>query len=70
MKMNDNGGGQPQAVSGSPGSVMRREYETAGAGQRLWLKIESLVNMLTTPAFNPFYYLGAICVFFLWIILV
>lgn len=70
MKTDENGGGRPQAApNGSPGGLIR-DFQMPGVGQRLWLKMESLVNMLTTPAFNPFYYLGAICVFFLWIILV
>lgn len=47
-----------------------REYGAPGPGQRLWLMVEALVNRFTTPAYNPFYYLGAISVFLLWVILV
>lgn len=70
MNMDDNGGGSAPMANGSLGGGPMRDFAAPGLGQRLWLKMESLVNMLTTPALNPFYYLGAICVFFLWIILV
>lgn len=68
MKTDENG--TVLQTGSSAGSAPMREYERAGALQKLLLKIESLVNLFTTPAYNPFYYLGAICVFFLWIILV
>ncbi len=47
-----------------------RDFRERGTLQRLWLVIERLVNGFTTSAYNPFYYLGAITIFFLWIILV
>ncbi len=47
-----------------------RTMTKPGPLQRLWLLVEKLVNGLTTSAYNPFYYLGAISIFFLWIILV
>lgn len=72
MKESDNGvvSGSGEVVREDRGARPSREFVAAGPLQRLWLKMESLVNLLTTPALNPFYYLGAICVFFLWVILV
>jgi coenzyme F420-reducing hydrogenase delta subunit/quinol-cytochrome oxidoreductase complex cytochrome b subunit len=72
MKETDNGvvSGSGEVLREDRGASPSRGFGPAGPLQRLWLKMESLVNALTTPALNPFYYLGAICVFFLWIILV
>lgn len=36
---------------------------------RGFLFIEDLANRLFTPEYNPFYYLGAIAIFFLWLLL-
>ena len=46
-----------------------RVNEDIGIIGRLWLKIESLVNKNSLSELNPFYCLGAIGVFFLWVIL-
>jgi len=48
----------------------KREFGKPGPLESLWLWIEMLVNRVTTPAYNPFYFLGAISIFFLWVILV
>lgn len=47
-----------------------REFKSPGPVQSAWLMLERLINGITTSAYNPFYYLGAISIFFLWIILV
>ncbi len=47
-----------------------REFKRPGPLLRAWLMIEGRVNLLTTSIYNPFYYTGAIGIFFLWIILV
>lgn len=60
-------GGAEAPESGAPGA--KREF-SGGALQRLWLRMEARVSRLTTPAYNPFYYLGALGIFFLWVILV
>ncbi|MBE7414274.1 MAG: hypothetical protein HS130_03190 [Deltaproteobacteria bacterium] len=59
--------GAEASESGAPGA--KREF-SGGALQRLWLRMEARVSRLTTPAYNPFYYLGALGIFFLWVILV
>lgn len=61
-------GAAPKAGgAGAPGP--KREF-SGGAVQWMWLWMEAQVSRLTTPAYNPFYFLGAIGVFFLWVILV
>lgn len=50
--------------------TVKREYEALGPAGRLWLKAEKAVNRVLSSECNPFYYLGAISVFFLWTILV
>ncbi len=47
-----------------------RDFTRPTGLKGLWLRMESLVNNITGPENNPFYYLGAIGIFFLWIILV
>jgi len=47
-----------------------RDFTAPTGLKGLWLRLESLVNGITTPEYNPFYYLGAIGIFFLWIILI
>ncbi|HXI09299.1 MAG TPA: hydrogenase iron-sulfur subunit [Thermodesulfobacteriota bacterium] len=47
-----------------------REFEKPGPLTVLWLWVEKLVNGFTTSEYNPFYYLGAVSIFFLWVILV
>ncbi|MEE9615132.1 MAG: cytochrome b N-terminal domain-containing protein, partial [Thermodesulfobacteriota bacterium] len=49
---------------------MKSESEGIGPVHRLWLRVERLANSFCTPELNPFYYLGAIGIFFLWVILV
>lgn len=46
-----------------------RVSEDIGIIGRLWLRVESLVNRNSLSELNPFYCLGAIAVFFLWVIL-
>ena len=48
----------------------KRYFKQAGPAQRLWLWLEKAVNDAALGAYNPFYYLGAVCIFFMWIILV
>lgn len=48
----------------------KREFKESGLIQRLWLILEKFINGYTTSAYNPFYCLGAISIFFLWVILV
>lgn len=45
-------------------------FKEPGALAKAWLALEKGINRVTTDRFNPFYYLGAICIFFLWAILV
>ncbi len=47
-----------------------RAYKRPGPLWGLWLKIEKFLNLLTTSEYNPFYYLGAVSIFFLWIIFI
>jgi len=47
-----------------------RKLEGPGFTQRLWLRFEKIINAVTTSEYNPFYYLGAIGIFFLWVIFV
>lgn len=47
-----------------------RGFEAAGPLERLWLMVERGFNAGIESRYNPFYYLGAIGIFFLWIILV
>jgi quinol-cytochrome oxidoreductase complex cytochrome b subunit/coenzyme F420-reducing hydrogenase delta subunit len=47
-----------------------RKLEGPGSIQRLWLGFEKVINAVTTTEYNPFYYLGAIGIFFLWVIFV
>ncbi|MBI5561618.1 MAG: hydrogenase iron-sulfur subunit [Deltaproteobacteria bacterium] len=53
--MNENNGG--------------RRWKTPGALHSAWLRLERALNGATTSAYNPFYYLGAIGIFFLWVIM-
>ena len=39
-------------------------------GGKGFLFVEDLANQIFTPRYNPFYYLGAIAIFFLWLLLV
>lgn len=48
----------------------KREFSLPGPLKTLWLMLESFINKATSSAYNPFYYLGAISIFFLWVILV
>lgn len=48
----------------------KREFEKPGVLKVLWLMLERVINGVTTSAYNPFYYLGAVSIFFLWVILV
>lgn len=48
----------------------KREFRPKGQLERFWLWIEKIINQITTSAYNPFYYLGAMSIFFLWIILI
>lgn len=57
-------------LKAATGGATLREFEQAGPLGRLWLNIEKMFNAVATPQFNPFYYLGAISIFFLWIILI
>ena len=41
-----------------------------GYGGKGFLFLEDLANKIFTPKYNPFYYLGAIAIFFLWLLLV
>lgn len=72
MKTPDNGvvSGAGGVVREDKGAHPERDFRAAGPLERLWLRMESAANSLTGPALNPFYYLGAISVFFLWVILV
>jgi len=47
-----------------------KTYRKPGVTEGLWLRLEKVLNLLTTSAYNPFYYLGAISIFFLWIIFI
>src|SRR5574340_82694 len=47
-----------------------KKYRTPGVTESLWLRLEKVLNLLTTSAYNPFYYVGAISIFFLWIIFI
>ena len=40
-----------------------------GALEAPWLRLESFINGVTGPVYNPFYYLGAVCIIFLGVIL-
>ena len=46
------------------------KYRKPGVLASLWLRLEKVLNLVATSAYNPFYYLGAISIFFLWIIFV
>jgi len=48
----------------------KREFHKPGHITVLWLWIEKLINGITTSEYNPMYYLGAVSIFFLWVILV
>ncbi|MBI4948785.1 MAG: hydrogenase iron-sulfur subunit [Deltaproteobacteria bacterium] len=48
----------------------KRGFTGAGPAERAWLAIERLLNGVVESEYNPLYYLGAISIFFLWIILV
>ncbi|MBI5643341.1 MAG: hydrogenase iron-sulfur subunit [Deltaproteobacteria bacterium] len=48
----------------------KREFKKSGLLESIWLFIEKFLNQAVATEYNPFYYLGAISVFFLWIILV
>lgn len=48
----------------------KRGFSRASFAERAWLAIERPVNAVVTSEYNPFHYLGAISIFFLWIILV
>lgn len=48
----------------------KREFSRASFAERAWLAIEKPVGAVVTSEYNPFHYLGAISIFFLWIILV
>lgn len=50
--------------------IDKREFKRPGIIENLWLRFERLLNGATTSAYNPFYYLGAIAIFFLWVILI
>ncbi len=45
------------------------QHSTLNTVQRLWLTIEGWGNSIFTPKYNPFYYLGAIALFLMWILL-
>ncbi len=47
-----------------------RKFEAAGVIEKLWLSVEKTIDALTTSEYNPFYYIGAIGIFFLWIIII
>jgi len=47
-----------------------RGFAGPGLLEASWLKMEALVNRLTTAEYNPLYFLGAIGIFLLWVILV
>lgn len=49
---------------------IKRRFAGPGVIERFWLWLEKVLNDVTTSPYNPFYYLGAICIFFLWIIVV
>ncbi len=48
----------------------KRIYKKPGILESLWLRFEGWINIFTTPECNPLYYLGAVGIFFLWVILV
>lgn len=48
----------------------KRSFNRPGPLTALWLLIEKVINAVTGSACNPFYYLGAVSIFFLWVILV
>lgn len=37
-------------------------------GERVFLRAEGLADTIFTPRYNPFYFLGAIAIFFLWLV--
>ncbi len=47
-----------------------RKFEGQGLIRKLWLGFEKIINAVTTSEYNPFYYLGAIGIFFLWVIFI
>lgn len=47
-----------------------REFNKPGPLAVLWLWVEKIINGVTASEYNPFYYLGAVSIFFLWVILV
>ena len=47
-----------------------REFRGRGSIQRLWLELEKVLSAVTDSEYNPFYYIGAIGIFFLWVIFI
>ena len=60
---------QKTDLASAPHDTMR-DFTMPTGLKGLWLRVEALVNGITGAEYNPFHYLGALGIFFLWVILI